>query len=85
MGQQVSNSIHHLLFYKAALLQQVLKVTIIFSFYLHVDHLVVVLGLSSVEAYDPVRNVWECIAPMHTRRSSVGVAVLNGESKELRS
>nr|7ON7_A Chain A, SAKe6BE-L2 [synthetic construct]7ON7_B Chain B, SAKe6BE-L2 [synthetic construct] len=34
--------------------------------------------LNSVEAYDPERNEWSLVAPLSTRRSGVGVAVLNG-------
>uniref|UniRef100_UPI003467EE73 SAKe6DEref n=1 Tax=synthetic construct TaxID=32630 RepID=UPI003467EE73 len=34
--------------------------------------------LNSVEAYDPERDEWHLVAPMNTRRSGVGVAVLNG-------
>lgn len=37
-------------------------------------------GLSSVETYDPKVNEWKSVASMNTRRSSVGVAVLNGKS-----
>uniref|UniRef100_UPI003467EF7F SAKe6EEtal n=1 Tax=synthetic construct TaxID=32630 RepID=UPI003467EF7F len=34
--------------------------------------------LNSVEAYDPERDEWSLVAPMNTRRSGVGVAVLDG-------
>nr|7ON8_A Chain A, SAKe6AR [synthetic construct] len=33
--------------------------------------------LNSVECYDPETNEWSLVAPMNTRRSGVGVAVLN--------
>lgn len=36
-------------------------------------------GLSSVEAYNPKINEWVFVAPMNTRRSSVGVGVVDGE------
>ncbi len=35
-------------------------------------------GLNTAEKYDPAVQEWSSIASMHTRRSSVGVAVLNG-------
>ena len=35
-------------------------------------------GLSSAEKYDPTTQEWRMIASMSTRRSSVGVCVLNG-------
>lgn len=35
-------------------------------------------GLNTAEKYDPAVQEWSPIASMHTRRSSVGVAVLNG-------
>uniref|UniRef100_UPI003467EED4 SAKe6DEtal n=1 Tax=synthetic construct TaxID=32630 RepID=UPI003467EED4 len=34
--------------------------------------------LNSVEAYDPETDTWSPVAPMNTRRSGVGVAVLDG-------
>nr|7ON6_A Chain A, SAKe6AE [synthetic construct] len=34
--------------------------------------------LNSVEAYDPETDTWSLVAPMKTRRSGVGVAVLDG-------
>lgn len=35
-------------------------------------------GLNSAEMYDPRNHEWRVIAPMSTRRSSVGVGVVNG-------
>lgn len=35
-------------------------------------------GLNSAEMYDPRTREWRMIAPMSTRRSSVGVGVVNG-------
>ncbi len=35
-------------------------------------------GLNSVECYDPRNNEWRMVAPMSTRRSSVGVGVVGG-------
>ena len=35
-------------------------------------------GLKSAERYDPATQEWRPIASMSTRRSSVGVGVLNG-------
>lgn len=35
-------------------------------------------GLSSAEMFNPVLNHWKFIAPMSSRRSSVGVGVVNG-------
>lgn len=35
-------------------------------------------GLNSAEMYDPHTHEWRMIAPMSTRRSSVGVGVVNG-------
>lgn len=35
-------------------------------------------GLNSAEMYDPRTHEWRMIAPMSTRRSSVGVGVVNG-------
>jgi kelch-like protein 2/3 len=35
-------------------------------------------GLKSAEKYDPATQEWRPIASMNTRRSSVGVGVLNG-------
>lgn len=35
-------------------------------------------GLNSAECYDIRAEEWKTIAPMSTRRSSVGVGVLNG-------
>lgn len=37
------------------------------------------LGLASVEAYNPKTNDWVFVAPMNTRRSSVGVGVVDGK------
>lgn len=34
-------------------------------------------GLNSAEMYDPRNHEWHLIAPMSTRRSSVGVGVVN--------
>lgn len=39
-----------------------------------------VTGLSSVEAYNIKSNEWFHVAPMNTRRSSVGVGVVGGRS-----
>jgi len=39
-------------------------------------------GLSSVEVYNPKANEWMFVAPMNTRRSSVGVGVVDGEHFE---
>lgn len=36
-------------------------------------------GLSSVEAYNPKTNDWVFVASMNTRRSSVGVGVVDGK------
>lgn len=36
-------------------------------------------GLSSVEAYSPKTNEWTFVASMNTRRSSVGVGVVDGK------
>ncbi|KAI2656731.1 Kelch-like protein 3 [Labeo rohita] len=36
-------------------------------------------SLSSVEAYNPKANEWMFVAPMNTRRSSVGVGVVDGK------
>ncbi|KAK3565115.1 hypothetical protein QTP86_033167 [Hemibagrus guttatus] len=36
-------------------------------------------GLASVEAYNPKTNDWVFVAPMNTRRSSVGVGVVDGK------
>lgn len=35
-------------------------------------------GLMSAEKFDPATQEWRAIASMNTRRSSVGVGVLNG-------
>lgn len=35
-------------------------------------------GLNSAEVYDPRTHEWRLIAPMSTRRSSVGVGVVKG-------
>ena len=37
-------------------------------------------GLSTVETYNAKTNEWLHVLPMNTRRSSVGVGVVNGES-----
>ena len=37
-------------------------------------------GLSTAEVLDHELNEWRPISPMNTQRSSVGVAVLGGES-----
>lgn len=37
------------------------------------------LGLASVEAYSYKTNEWFFVAPMNTRRSSVGVGVVEGK------
>lgn len=39
------------------------------------------LGLASVEAYSYKTNEWFFVAPMNTRRSSVGVGVVEGEEQ----
>ena len=36
-------------------------------------------GLNSAECYDPRSNSWKMVSPMSTRRSSVGVGVVNGK------
>ncbi|XP_072573426.1 kelch-like protein 3 isoform X2 [Paramormyrops kingsleyae] len=36
-------------------------------------------GLSSVEAYSPKTDEWSSVAPMNTRRSSVGVGMVDGK------
>lgn len=36
-------------------------------------------GLNSAECFDVRNGEWRMIAPMSTRRSSVGVGVLNGK------
>lgn len=36
-------------------------------------------GLASVEAYSYKTNEWFFVAPMNTRRSSVGVGVVEGK------
>lgn len=36
-------------------------------------------GLATVEAYNSKNNEWFHVAPMSTRRSSVGVGVVAGE------
>lgn len=41
--------------------------------------LCVFAGLSTVEAYNAKTDEWFHVAPMSTRRSSVGVGVVNGE------
>lgn len=38
-------------------------------------------GLSTVEAYNSKTDEWFHVLPMSTRRSSVGVGVVNGEYK----
>lgn len=38
-------------------------------------------GLSTVEAYNHKTNEWMYVGPMNTRRSSVGVGVVNGETE----
>lgn len=38
------------------------------------------LGLASVEAYNYKVNEWFFVAPMNTRRSSVGVGVVEGKT-----
>jgi len=40
-------------------------------------------GLNSVECYDPRSNEWRMVASMSTRRSSVGVGVVNGKMPSL--
>ena len=39
-------------------------------------------GLASVEAYSYKTNEWFFVAPMNTRRSSVGVGVVEGEERQ---
>lgn len=36
------------------------------------------LRVRTVDVYDPVRNMWSSVASMEARRSTLGVAVLNG-------
>lgn len=38
-------------------------------------------GLSTVEAYNHKTNEWMYVGAMNTRRSSVGVGVVNGETE----
>lgn len=38
-------------------------------------------GLSTVEAYSYKTNEWMYVGAMNTRRSSVGVGVVNGETE----
>ena len=54
--------------------------------YFHTAYLVsttilifVLSGLNSVECYDPRNNEWKMVAPMSTRRSSVGVGVVGSK------
>lgn len=42
------------------------------------EDLCFIIGLSSVEAYNIKSNEWFHVAPMNTRRSSVGVGVVGG-------
>ena len=35
-------------------------------------------GLKTAEKYDQLTQEWQSISPMSTRRSSVGVGVMNG-------
>lgn len=42
-----------------------------------------ITGLSSVEAYNIKSNEWFHVAPMNTRRSSVGVGVVGGAGNPL--
>lgn len=39
----------------------------------------VLAGLSTIEAYNAKTDEWFHVLPMSTRRSSVGVGVVNGE------
>lgn len=39
-------------------------------------------GLASVEAYSYKTNEWFFVAPMNTRRSSVGVGVVEGKEQQ---
>ena len=39
-------------------------------------------GLASVEAYSYKTNEWFFVAPMNTRRSSVGVGVVEGKERQ---
>lgn len=39
-------------------------------------------GLATVEAYNSKTNEWFHIAPMNTRRSSVGVGVVGGKRRQ---
>lgn len=50
---------------------------IVHSFLIH--FLSVFAGLSTVEAYNAKTDEWFHVLPMSTRRSSVGVGVVNGE------
>ena len=45
--------------------------------------LCVFAGLSTIEAYNTKTDEWFHVLPMSTRRSSVGVGVVNGEYRSL--
>lgn len=45
--------------------------------------LILNIGLASVEAYNLKTNEWFFVAPMNTRRSSVGVGVVEGKNSKL--
>ena len=51
---------------------------LIFNFFFQVGGFDGSTGLNSAEMYDPRTHEWRMIAPMSTRRSSVGVGVVNG-------
>ena len=42
-------------------------------------YVVFMIGLNSMECYDPRINEWRFVASMSTRRSSVGVGVVGGK------
>ena len=39
--------------------------------------------LSSVERYDPEKNEWTLVAPMSVCRSTTGVGVIGGKSRDI--
>lgn len=41
-------------------------------------------GLSTIEAYNTKTDEWFHVVPMSTRRSSVGVGVVNGDGRDKR-
>lgn len=54
-----------------------------FYFLIHIFHdsSICVSGLSTVEAYNHKTNEWLYVASMNTRRSSVGVGVVDGKTQ----